>query len=407
MMGKGWAFAFKNVFRQKSRTFGTLLSIVLGVSAMILAGGFVQDIFWQLGEAVIHSQSGHIQIHAKGYSEGKVADPAKFEMKNTEELKKRAANIEHVVSAFARMEFSGILNNGKRDFGIIGEGVEPDAESALGTYMKFVEGRALKNSDGEGMVIGSGVAQMLGLKVGDRASLVVNLSQGAVNTLDFEVVGIFKSFSKEFDSRAIRIPLSATKTLLDTESSHSIVMVLDQTENTAKALGSVRSSFPPNEYESFSWIEMSDFYSKTIDMYDRQFGFLRLIILLMVILSVSNSINMTLFERTKEFGTMMATGDSPGKVFRLILSESAILGAIGSVAGMLLGCALGLLISEVGIPMPPPPNADLGYVAYIRIVPADVAISGMIGFVASCLASILPARKVIRTEIVDALRHGV
>ena len=55
-----WAFALRNVFRQRARSAGTLAAISLGVAGLILAGGFVQDVFVQLGEAVIHSQSGHI-----------------------------------------------------------------------------------------------------------------------------------------------------------------------------------------------------------------------------------------------------------------------------------------------------------------------------------------------------------
>jgi hypothetical protein len=64
-------------------------------------------------------------------------------------------------------------------------------------------------------------------------------------------------------------------------------------------------------FELVSWQELSDFYDKTLKLYDRQFGVLWLIILLMVLLSVTNSVNMSLFERTREFGTLLALGDRP------------------------------------------------------------------------------------------------
>jgi putative ABC transport system permease protein len=94
-------------------------------------------------------------------------------------------------------------------------------------------------------------------------------------------------------------------------------------------------------------------------------------------------------------------------VFRLILAESVLLGAIGSLIGLVVGVALAAAISAVGIPMPPPPNADLGYTAHIRIALADVAIAVAVGVLATTLAAILPAVRVSRTPVVDALRENV
>ena len=185
-----------------------------------------------------------------------------------------------------------------------------------------------------------------------------------------------------------------------------MVVLLDKTDDTDRVLASLRPPLVQKGYELASWRELSDFYDKTRQLYDRQFGVLRLIILLMVLLSVANSVNMTLFERTREFGTLLALGDRPGTVFQLIMTESVLLGLIGAVLGMALGCLSAWLISAIGIPMPPPPNANIGYTAYIRLLPAEVLTAGAIGFVATCLAAVLPARRVSRMPVVDALRQG-
>ena len=132
-----------------------------------------------------------------------------------------------------------------------------------------------------------------------------------------------------------------------------------------------------------------------------------MIILLMVLLSVTNSVNMTLFERTREFGTMLALGDRPSTVFRLIMTENALLGMSGAVLGVIVGSVVALVISLVGIPMPPPPNANVGYTAFIRLVPLDVVAAGAIGMAATILAAILPARRSAQLVVVDALRQGV
>ena len=59
--------ALRNVFRHRARTALTLLAIVFGVAALIVTGGFIQNIFDQLAEAVIHSHSGHLQVARRGF----------------------------------------------------------------------------------------------------------------------------------------------------------------------------------------------------------------------------------------------------------------------------------------------------------------------------------------------------
>jgi putative ABC transport system permease protein len=127
----------------------------------------------------------------------------------------------------------------------------------------------------------------------------------------------------------------------------------------------------------------------------------------MVLLSVTNSVNMSVFERVGEFGTMMSLGNRSGEVFQLIVTESVILGLIGSGLGVMLGVALALVISAVGIPMPPPPNANVGYTAHIQIIPSSLLVAFAIGFSATVAASILPAKRVCRTPVVDALRQNI
>ena len=400
-------FALRNVFRQRARSAGTLAAIALGVAGLILAGGFVQDIFFQLGEAVIHSQSGHIQVAKKGYREGRVRSPESFFIDRPSGLKRLIEETAGVQMTLSRLGFSGVVNNGKRDVGIVGEGVEPTSEEKLGTYLRYIEGRPLRDDDRDGIAMGQGVARALGVKPGDRVNLVLSLPQGAVNTLDFEVVGVFQSFSKDFDARAIRIPLRAARELMDTEAAHVVVVVLEKTEDTEAVLAALKNRLEPQGFELVGWRELSDFYDKTIKLYDRQFGVLRLIILLMVLLSVANSVNMTLFERTREFGTMLALGDRPSAVFRLVMTESVLLGVFGAVLGVVVGSFTALVISLIGIPMPPPPNANVGYTAFIRLVPLDIGVAGAIGMAATILATLLPARRSAQLVVVDALRHGV
>jgi putative ABC transport system permease protein len=132
-----------------------------------------------------------------------------------------------------------------------------------------------------------------------------------------------------------------------------------------------------------------------------------LIILAMVLLSVTNTVNMTVFERTGEFGTMQALGNRRSQVYALIVTENVLLGIVGGIVGVFLGVLLAKIISAIGIPMPPPPNSDVGYVAQIQVVPSELAAALGIGLVATVAASILPALRVARRNVVDALRENV
>jgi putative ABC transport system permease protein len=406
-MNLGFSLALRSVFRHRARSAATLTAIAVGVAGLILAGGFVQDIFIQLGEAIIHSQTGHLQITRKGFREGRVRAPEAYLIDKPQHLMSEINAQPGVAAVFSRLNFTGVLNNGRRDLGIVGEGIEPGPEAKVGTYLRYVEGRPLQARDIGGIVVGQGVAKSMGLKVGDQVTLVMSLAQGAVNTLDFDVVGIFESFSKEFDARAVRVPLRAAQELADTTGVHVIVVMLHHTQDTAAVGRRLQAKYGPLGYEVAQWNQLSDFYDKTVKLYDRQFGVLRLIILLMVLLSVTNSINMTIFERTREFGTILALGTHQKTVFRAVLTESFILGLLGAVLGMGVGCLAGWLISMIGIPMPPPPNANLGYTATIRLSLESVLEAGGIGFVATCLAALRPARRVSRLDVVDALRHGI
>jgi putative ABC transport system permease protein len=384
----------------------TLAAIVVSVVALILSGGFVHDIFVQLGEAVIHSQSGHLQIAKQGFFAEGSRNPERYLIADGDAIARRVATVPGVADVMSRLGFSGLLNNGRTDLPIVGEGIEADREARLGTYVRITAGRQLRAADRYGILLGEGVAHSLKLAPGDRASLLLSTPAGAMNVQEFEVVGVFESFSKEYDARAVKIPLAAAQELLDTHAVNVLVVSLHDTDETSRASRDAGALLAGQGLEIRPWQVLNDFYDKTVTLYDRQLGVLQAIVLLMVLLGVANTTNMTVFERTGEVGTMRALGNRSRFVFSLLMTESALLGLIGVAAGVSLGVLLAFLISAIGIPMPPPPNSNLGYTAQIRILPAEIVKAAAIGFAATIAACIFPAFKVSRLPVVDALRHN-
>ena len=402
-----FTFALRNLLRQKGRTGMTLASIIFGVIGLILSGGFVEDVFIQLREATIHSRLGHLQIYKEGfYAEGS-KEPYAYLIEAPEQVEAKIANQPGVVDSMKRLNFFGLLNNTKTDLPIIGEGVEPAKEAKLGSFFFIIEGRQLTDEDAYGVLLGEGVAKSLKLEVGSFVTVLANTPDGALNSLEFEVVGVFRTFSKDFDARAVRVALPAAQELLSVSGVHAVVVSLADTLQTDASADLLKAQIGGDGYELKTWFELDDFYAKTVDLYKSQLGVLQFIILVVVLLSVANSVSMTAYERVGEFGTLKALGKRSSDISKLIILENALLGFIGASLGVLLGIALALGISAIGIPMPPPPNSNVGYTAMIRVVPSVVAVSFLIGFVATVLSAILAARGASRVPVVEALRQNI
>ncbi len=248
-----------------------------------------------------------------------------------------------VDDVLARVHFSGLDQQWPDATGrSSGEGVEPAKEAKLSTFMHIVTGRQLADSDRFGVLVGQGVAQALKLAPGDRVTLLLNTADGALNSLDLDVVGVFQSFSKEYDARAVRIPAGAAQELLGSQGVNTLVVSLKRTADTDRVAAQLVSAFGPaatgnQDVGRAQRLLRED--RRTLRPAVRRPA---AIILVMVLLSVANTVNMSVFERTGEFGTMRALGNRAGHVFRLILIESALLGLIGAALGVALGVALAL-----------------------------------------------------------------
>jgi len=400
-------YAARNLQRHRGRTLLTLAAIALGVAALTVAGGFVHDIYAQLAEAVIHSQSGHLQVGKAGIFGAGSRSPEKHLIDDGGAIEAAAAAIPGVKASMSRVGASGLLSTGRREAPVMLEGVEPAEEAPLSTGLTFLTGRNLNGADRMAVIVGEGVADLLALRPGSAVTVLAPTIDGAMNTLELDVVGVFRSFSKEYDARTIKVPIAAAKDLLATPSVMKIVVLLDRTSDTSAIAARLAGVAAQRGLVVKDWVQLNDFYQGTVELYDRQFGVLNLIILVMVVLGVSNSVNMSVLERLGEFGTLQAIGLRKSDIVRLIMAENVLLGFVGAAAGAVVGIGVALAISAYGIPMPPPPNSNAGYTATIRIVPAVVATAVAVGFIATLIAGMMPAWRVARTPIVEALRENV
>src|SRR3569833_858747 len=250
-----WTLAFRNLFRHRLRSGLTLAAVIFGVTGLMLSGGFVRDIFFQLGEGALHAQLGHVQIETKGYYDSGQSDPQRNMVDDAGTIVAKIRAVPDVAETMRRVNFSGLLNNGRTGLPISGEGVEADKEARLGSAMTVLEGRQLNDNDVNGVMLGEGLARALDLHVGDDATLVVNTYDGALNTLDFRVVGIVRTMSRDFDARAVRIGLAAAQDVLQSDKIHQLVLRLSETSATDTVLTAVRQMLPSERLEARPWGE--------------------------------------------------------------------------------------------------------------------------------------------------------
>ena len=398
--------AIRNVFRQRQRSAVALCAIGAGVVALMLAGGFIDWIYWSIRENTIGSRIGHIQVVRPGYFESGAADPLAYLLPAGGDVRERIARLPGVLAVAPRLAVSGLASHGNATLSFFGEGIDPTLEAPFDRFVLMVSGSALSAADPLGIIVGKGLADNLGLKVGDTVVLVTNQRRGGIHAAEVHVRGLFSSATKAYDDSALRMPIAVARSLVGTPGANAWVVILSDTDRTAAVASRIRDAVVGERLEVVPWFRLADFYNKTVALFSKQIGVLRLIIAAIIVLSISNTLTMSVLERTSEIGTMMALGTSRAAILRRFLGEGVVLGIFGGAAGVLAGLAAAAVISSIGIPMPPPPGVAHGFVGEIRTTFPLVAGAFALAIATALLASVYPAWKASRMAIVDALRHS-
>jgi putative ABC transport system permease protein len=412
-----FGLALRNLFRHKMRSLISLGAIIFGEIALLLSGGFIDWNLYGMRSATTYSLLGHVQIaRPRFFTEG-MADPSAFLLPDDGNWLGRIQSISEIKMVMSRLTFAGIVSHGETTVSFVGEGVDPDKEqekerlAPAGEINKFItvsQGKGLSADDPKGVILGDGLASSLGVNLADKIVLLVTTPSGGVNAVEVNVRGLFFTLSKAYNDVALRAPIQLTQDLLRTKGSHVWMVFVDKTENTDRVVSELQRAAPPGNavLEFKPWYQLADFYNKTARLYTSQMAVLYGIIGLIVVLSIANIMTMNVLERTGEIGTLMAIGTRRSKIMLSFVHEGMALGLVGGVVGIGLGWILARVISSVGIPMPPAPGMSHGFVAEIMIGNHLALTSLLATFVSVVVASLYPAWKASRLNIVDALRHN-
>jgi len=396
--------ALRSLVRNRRRSAIALAAVGFGVAALILADGFVDSLLVKLREDTIYSQLGHIQIRDPKFGELGLSEPYAHLLPTADADMAPVAGLPHVRVVAPRLALSGLVSLGDTTLSFTADAIDPAKEAMFDRGLAITEGAALGADDKEAVILGEGLAANLGAKTGDKVVLLVNAATGTLNAREFVVRGTFSSISKLYDDTGLRLPLASAQRLLRISGAQQWVILLDDTDKTAATLEGLRAVLPKARFALTRWDDEADFYHKTAQLFARQFGFIRVVVTAIIVLSILNTMTMNVLERTWEIGVMLALGDSRRQVLALFACEGALLGFAGGLLGAALGLAAAAVLNAVGIPMPAPPGMSHGFDAGVLVSAAQVAAAFAIGCAAAAIASLPPAARASRLRVVDALR---
>jgi putative ABC transport system permease protein len=404
-LGRDVGLAARNLMRNTNRSVAAIFTVASGVVAFLLAGGFIAWNLWEGREAIIHSQLGHAQIVRPSFFERGISDPYAFLLPSGDVNMNSVKSIPGVVVVTPRLVFNGLISFGDTTVAFSGEGIDPTAERPISRRINILAGQDLRGGERE-VLLGEGLASSLGAKQGDRIVLLVTAANGGASAIEVTVSGVFATIVKAYDDYAIRLPIDLARKLMRVSGATSWVVLLADTDGTDAFVRAAQRSLSASDFQVVGWRSMTDFYTKTEALFAKQVNVVKVIIGLIIVLTISNTMIMSVLERTTEIGTSLAVGLRGSLMMRLFVIEAVLIGTLGGILGILLGYLMAWAISVFGIPMPAAPGMAHGYVARIMVTPALARDAFVLSFITTLLASALPAWKAGRMNIVDALRYS-
>lgn len=412
--------ALRGLTRNRRRSIVTLLAIALGFASIALFAGYTHNVYGGMARGAIHGEMlGHLTLNKRGMrKEGKL-DPEQYLLTANEvdAITKLLQDDPHVKMIAPRLALSGLFSNGRASTIFIADGIEPGAmeslqkdlfterekQSGLYDIMK----RRLDPLHHEVVELSEGLAEMLHLAIGEQAAVLVNTLTGQANALDITVGHTFNTGNAGSNDKFAFVSLPLARSLLDAEGrADRLTILLDdvkQTEVMRDKLQEILSK-AGFDVEIRTWQDLSDFYNQVHGMFDMIFGFIFSIVLTVVIMSVANSMGMTVVERTREIGTLRAMGLKRDGVVKLFTMESMLLTLIGCVMGLLitLGVRWGINWADISYT---PPNSASAVPLLIDMDSGRTIFTFILMGVVGTLAAYMPARRAAKKDIIDALGH--
>ena len=464
------ALALRNLARNRRRSLTTLAAIVVGAVAILLFGGYTRNIRYGLQEGFVRT-SGHLQIQHQGYFLYGTGNPAAYGIADYERVMDVVRHdpvlAPMVTVVTPTLQLGGIAGN--FDAGVsrtvLATGTDVDGQNRLHRWNDFgfpgtPQPVALTGTAPNAAVVGEGVARVLQLcgalgvhgcatpdgpatmptQSGDaestmpadlaalsaqesagrpprpdtRIELLAATARGAPNVATLSVVKAENQAVKELDDVYVALHLAQAQRLIYGADPPQVTAIIVQLHHTAQIPAArarieqlLATTLKSQPLEVHDFETLNPYYGQTIGFFAAIFGFISILIGVIVLFTVGNTMSMAVVERTPEIGTLRAIGLRRSGIRTMFMVEGMLLGLAGSILGIVAALTLAFLINHGGITWTPPGRTDA--------VPLTVRVWGepvpMVGVVialtlVTVVSSWVPSRRGARINIVTALRHA-
>jgi ABC-type lipoprotein release transport system permease subunit len=323
-MGTIIKLAWRNIWRNRRRTLITASSIFLAVFFALIMRSMQIGSYARIIESIVHSYTGYIQVHKKGYWEEKEINNA-FEL--TDSLMRKISSVPNVKAAVPRLESFALASTGTKTKGVMVIGIEPGMEEKLSDIKKNIIKGSFLIKDDPGVLLAKRIADYLGMKVNDTLVLISQGYHGVSAAGKFPVRGILHFSSPDLDNTLIYLTLRTAQEFYSAENLVTSVSInLDNKNRIDKTSRELAGLLDPAEYEVMKWDEMLVEVVQHIQADDIS-GLIMLGILYMIIgFGIFGTVLMMTIERIKEFGVMVSVGMQKTKLAFLVILESIFIG---------------------------------------------------------------------------------
>ncbi len=400
--------AWRNLWRHPRRTWLTTGAMMFSNTLLVFMIAIQFGMYELMIDNTLQTFTGHLQIQAPGYKDEqkmRLTVPAAVPLAETLRAELPA------VSTAARGTAFALISSEERSYGIAVFGVEPAFEPAVSTLPGLVsEGRFLQGDDTAEIVVGAALARNLRVALGDELTLLGSGRDGSFAAAVVNIVGIFDTGVTDFDRSITEIPLGLFQDVFYMEGSgHHVVINAGGIDGVAELQTRVAALLPKGQdLVVHDWDALQPGLKQAIKADMSSAFFMYGILVVLVAFSVLNTQLMSVLERTHEFGVVLALGLKPGRLGRLVLLETAIMGVLGLVLGAILGGLVTYWFSVHGFSIPGMDEMaakfNLPARFYPQVTPLSLLTGPAVVFLFTILAAVYPALRLQRLHPVEAMR---
>lgn len=340
--------AWRNLFRNTRRTVIAGIAIGIGLASLIFMDAIILGTKQHMIDTVTSSFIGHGQIQARGFDREQEVEKTIAHADRVLQKLDKDARVSH---AAPRTMSSGILKSSTTTSYIVLWGIDPARERPLSHLDDNIrQGAYLAPDDSMGILLGSRLADILELEVGDRVVATVSQAHtGEISQQLFRVRGIYSFGSSEFDRRMACIHIATAQRMLGVNAPHEIALRLHEPRIARDSTHALWSGYSDRDTIARGWPAIMPQLQAVLDM--STFGLVIMGVILFGVVSfgIVNTLFMSLYERMFEFGVLRAVGTRAYALWRLIVYEAASLALISCVIGLVLGVLVLVVTSYTGI----------------------------------------------------------